>query len=810
MKRILTFCLLICLIIPFNLKSQDQEEPQVGCHFTKQKVHCEALTEEQERYVRATKARSDTFNILNYDIRLNVTDFANKRISGHCIVKFTPKMDNLDFINLDLEALTTDSVLQDGLPISFDIASPFLKVNLNQTISIGDTVSLDIYYRGTPITSSSGFGGFYFEDNIAYNLGIGLNDSPHNYGRAWYPCFDNFVERATYDFTIIAPPGMKGYAIGEFIDETVDLDNRNIRRYRMNQLLPTYLTGIAVSTYTSYEFVYDALDGPIPVRLVGKPAQMNNFKESFQQLGDAIDVFEKWYGPYIWSHVGYVLTTRGAMEHSTSIAYPASSVDNGKPSNRLMSHELCHHWWGNMLSPETQADMWIKEGNAEYGAHLFVEYTEGTDAFAQEVKANNLKTIKTAHLDDDGYKALSPMPQEQTYGTTTYNKGAAMIHNMRAFLQDSLFASGQRKMLEDNLYANLNAHTYQEQMSLATGVDMTDYFNNWVFNPGWADYEIDSLRSTQSGGDWQVQTFVQQKLRGTSQIHKQDPVWVRFIGSELQYEDRRFVADEEFSEFDVTIPFQPVAASINPDNHLNIASFVDGGKIYTGKTFSSGNTRISLDFNKLVDTSLLYVEHHWTAPDPMLVNPQNIQLSSTSYWNVVGIIHEGSLVKANINYSKGNELDNELLLVNEDSLLLMYRPDASAEWSVYAHYVQWKFSPTDGNGFLKIDELLPGQYALAKGPQPISATDNLSTATNIQLFPNPAQEEIYLSSATLIAGTYQYKVFGLQRQLFQQGLMQNVQGDPAISIKDLPEGHFYIQLIDVRSGKVSTAAFQKF
>jgi hypothetical protein len=50
--------------------------------------------------------------------------------------------------------------------------------------------------------------------------------------------------------------------------------------------------------------------------------------------------FESWFGPYRWNKVGYVLTTQGAMEHSTSIHYPRSIANGTLAYEDVMAHEL--------------------------------------------------------------------------------------------------------------------------------------------------------------------------------------------------------------------------------------------------------------------------------------------------------------------------------------------------------------------------------------------------------------------------------------------------------------------------------------
>ena len=77
-----------------------------------------------------------------------------------------------------------------------------------------DSMSLKIYYNGSPIKDNSGWGGWYWSGDYAYNLGVAFEDDPHNYGRIWHPCFDNFVERALYSIDIETDSGKVGSSVG--------------------------------------------------------------------------------------------------------------------------------------------------------------------------------------------------------------------------------------------------------------------------------------------------------------------------------------------------------------------------------------------------------------------------------------------------------------------------------------------------------------------------------------------------------------------------------------------------------------------
>lgn len=75
----------------------------------------------------------------------------------------------------------------EGVPATYDYNRILLNIYAGYQLEAGKSYNVTVHYHGTPKTSTSGFGGFYFEDGIAYNLGIGITDDPHNFGRSWFP-----------------------------------------------------------------------------------------------------------------------------------------------------------------------------------------------------------------------------------------------------------------------------------------------------------------------------------------------------------------------------------------------------------------------------------------------------------------------------------------------------------------------------------------------------------------------------------------------------------------------------------------------
>lgn len=799
------------------VQAQNETPPEAhydfhGCHHMKNKLRPQPFTAAQRAMVCGSNFRSDSIDVLNYAIELDLTGFDQAVISASCEITFTAKEDGIDFLPLDLLDLVVDSVTHGSDLLTFDYDELLLDIHLSESVDIGDTMEVIVHYHGHPTTDGS-WGGFDFVNGYAYNLGIGLTSNPYNFGRSWHPCFDNFVERATYDISIVTNDGRTGYAIGELLGEE-DLGNGEIlRQYRMDLELPTYLIGVAASTYAEVNDTHIGQYGEYPILLVGKPNIQSDMTDHFKNLPEAIDALEHWFGPYRWGQVGYVMTTQGAMEHASLIAYPDFIVDGGQSfaGDRLMAHELGHHWWGNITTMECPDDMWIKEGNAEYSAHLFTEWAFGREAFLDQVRTNHFRVLSNVHTVDGGFFPIAGIPFEQTYSDHTYYKGASLMHNLRSYLGDDLFRTGMTSVLDTYEYEAIDAQTMQEHLTSVTGVEMSHFFNGWMYQPGFANYILDSVHVSPSGNNFDVTLFVRQGLREANLFHTNAPMEVTFFDENWAEHHTQVMFNGEFSEVSVELPFEPVFQLLNDRQFLNMARtqarfVVTEPAEYQASSLGLLNSDFEVYEMPEGDSALVSLVHHWTGPDA----PDDLDISKTHYWSYRGDIPFGMLAEATLALKGGGQfdLDYDLIQDGTDDFILVWRPNSATEWGEYPWYNTNIFGTT---GFIRVDTMLPGDYAFANGPLPMatSVTDFHEVEMLLSVFPNPVENTLTVQGVLPEATDGEIILRDMTgRTIASQSVSQfNREFSENFDVSLLPSGMYWVE---VRSGDGDFRKVEKF
>jgi len=519
--------------------------------------------------------------------------------------------------------------------------------------------------------------------------------------------------------------------------------------------IPTHLSAIAVANYQNIEYIHSGNFSEIPVRLSAKPAQLNSMNNVLQNLGSAIDACEHWYGPYAWGRVGYVLTTDGALEIPTNIAYPDYMVSQSVGlNNGLLSHELGHHWWGDVVTPYNHNDMWLKEGPAEYSSHLMEEWMYGTTAFRNMVKTNHLDVLRNAHIDDDGFQPMSPMPDEHIYGTHTYYKGASVMHNLRGYMGDELFRLGMTTVQEERYFQTVTHYfqtvtpeEFRDELESATGVNLHSFFNDQIFKPGFSVFVTDSFTvAPDMVAGYNTTIHLQQKLRACPEFYTNVPLDITLVGVNNERVNHTITVSNQFSEISVHSDFVPKMVILNGDNRLNQARMDRELKVFNGVSVTGPMPFVDMDFYTFntVDSSVVRLEHIWAAPDDAPLGLGIFEISDVHYWIVDGLWNESDHFRAIFPYNGMNntKLDFDLYNGNEQNAVLVYRASSSEPWRIYEDFQLSQGGLTDGTGTIVVPYLRKGQYAFANGDASVFVINQPNLNAELLVYPVPTTDQL--------------------------------------------------------------------
>jgi len=727
---------------------------------------------------------SDTINVTKYSIYIDEINTTAETIKGHTALRVTTNVENTSEIPLELISLEVDSVFCNDIKVmDFSYYNGRITTPLSQAINVGDTISMQIFYHGTPFSES--WGGFHFSADNAFNLGVGFQSIPHNLGKTWFPCVDDFIDRAKYEFYITVDNPKKAICGGILLDEIDNNNGTSTFHWEIEQEIPTYLASVAIGEYVLYEDEYEGVERNIPIQIWCRAFEYDNIAGSFIHLKDILSYYESHWGPYPFSRVGYVSTAKGAMEHVGNIAYPYGCINGNTDDEWLYAHELSHMWFGNKVTCSTAGDMWLNEGWAVFNETLYREGLYGTESYMEEYNKTHQDVLYTAHTSsgDGDYYALYDLPQSITYGRTAYDKGSLVVHTLRYYLGDEVFFPAIREYLNAFAYQPASSYDLRDFLTNETGIDMTNFFDNWVFTTGFPGFEIDSVIATSNENEYQV--FVQQKLRGRETYSDGNIIEITFMDQNWEtYTETMTISGKQGSKI-MNVPFTPISTYIDfydkvSDATTDIKTVIkENGEINLSRAFVKINT------TAISDSALVRITHNWIAPDSVKEENSTLRLSDYRYWKIDGIFPDDFSFSTSF-FHKNSGLDNTLVINEGEELVMVYRANESYEWQV----IPSTMIGQNTIGYLVIDNTQKGEYSLAV--RPISGTNinNTSTSRTLNIYPNPTNKNLTIETSNITNGTINiYNATGSLVNNFTVSSNKITVGD------NLPAGVYFIEMI---------------
>lgn len=695
---------------------------------------------------------ADSLDATHYEIRIHDIDFAIKSITASATIMLTPLDSPVSVINLDLINLTVTNAWLNGIPVTnFTQSDSLVSIPLASPLQPGDTVSVKFDYNGIPFHEN--WGGFHFSGEYAFNLGVGFVSIPHNLGKSWYPCVDNFTDRATYDVYCTVPEGKMAVGGGLLVEVTDNGNGTNTYHWNLAQPIPTYLSSVAIGNYVAVNDTFNGINGPVPINIYVRPQDTSKVAGTFINLKEILAIFEDRMGPYSWDRVGYTGTAIGAMEHATNIFVPHGTISGNTGNESLMAHELAHMWMGDKVTCSSAEEMWINEGWATFFGMYYALALFGNEAaYRQELRAKHGSVLQYCHTPsgDGSYFPLNQIPQQYTYGMAAYDKGSTVCQALRFYLGDSLFFETLKAFIDEFAFNHASSYDMRDFMTSYTGVDMSGFFDNFVLNSGTPHYSIDSFHVAMNGDNlWDVTVYVKQKRKGPA-----------FTGGgnimEVMFMDENWNRLHDTIHFDgntglsvKTIPFQPVVILADPEEKMCDATIDNYKTIKSAGNYVYDRTFFTLEVESISDSAFIQVTHNWAPPDSLKETVPGLRLSDYRYWRVEGIVPEGFLARGKFVYNVNNFLDNTLITSSSDTLIILYRKGAADDWQEVAFE---KTGPWNV-GIILVNDLQAGEYTFAVKEAGVGTSDIRRPKKNsLDVFPNPSSGNFTIISRSQAPG----------------------------------------------------------
>jgi aminopeptidase N len=376
-----------------------------------------------------------------------------------------------DHLQLDLgEPLEVSAVTLDGADVAFDHSGKDLVVQT--PVTEDERYVLEVRYSGTPEptpapTTRSDFstsGWTITPDGETWTM-----QEPFG-AFTWYPVNDQPSDKAFYDISVTVASPWVGVANGELVDQTED-DGLTTTSWHLSKPASSYVVTVAIGDYTRTS---NTSQGGTEISY-WVPSDRPGLAQGLESAAEGLDWLEALLGPYPFDSLGFVLVdSRSGMETQTMITL---GVTDYTTSEAVLVHEMAHQWYGDEVTPDDWADVWMNEGMAMYLQGCWQAEADGRTV---DAVMNDWASFEGA------MRAKSGPPAD--YDPTQFGEGnvyygpALMWHELRKRIGDDAFWTLVRDWPARAPETNVSREEYLDWLVDRTHVDRS-FFDDWLLSP---------------------------------------------------------------------------------------------------------------------------------------------------------------------------------------------------------------------------------------------------------------------------------------------------------------------------------------
>jgi aminopeptidase N len=437
-------------------------------------------------------ARSRDYDLQHSKIVLRF-DLDEKKVLGDVTHTLAILRDNTSKVVFDSVGLHVQSVTVNKSPAKFETTAAKIIVPLPVTARSGEKFEIEIRYDGKPSK------GLYFilpDNNYPDRPRQIWTQGESEDTRYYLPTYDYPNDRLTTETIVTVPDSFLTVANGKLVGVTNDGNGMKTWTWKESVPSSTYLITVVAG---EFDEVKQSLHG-LPVTYYAPKGRGDRLSVNYGRTPAMIDLFTKKMGvEYPWEKYAQAMVddfVAGGMENSSATTNTSSSLRHSKlvpefPSNEdpLISHELAHQWFGDLITCKDWGNVWLNEGFATFFESVWAEsYYPKEQADFDRWNANrewfqqaSLYTKPLVRFDFD---------DSSEFDDNSYNKGGWVLHMLRHQIGEDAFWRGLRHYLEVNRGKNVVTADLIRALEEANHLSVDRFFNQWVYGAGAPKFDL--------------------------------------------------------------------------------------------------------------------------------------------------------------------------------------------------------------------------------------------------------------------------------------------------------------------------------
>ncbi|GAB4217605.1 MAG: M1 family metallopeptidase [Synechococcales cyanobacterium] len=429
-------------------------------------------------------------------IALDLTlDLAAQSVTGSCAITLEIIAPRVERLSLNAMHLTIHGARLGDEALTTEYDGEVLTLVLTTPAQAGQVITLTIDYG----VSQPQRGIYFIQPTPDYPqkpVQVWTQGEDED-SRYWFPCFDYPGQLATSSIRVTVPAPYVAVSNGILVAQE---QQGSLITYHWQQehIHPSYLMTLAVGDFAILE---DQWQGKPVTYYVEKGREADGWR-TMGKTPRMIQFFSEYYGyAYPFPKYGQACVADfifGGMENtSMTLLTDRCLVDERAAADTLwaetlVSHELAHQWFGDLLVIKHWAHAWVKEGMATYAEILWDEQEYGRD-HADYHRYQD----QQAYIHEDGSRYRRPMVTHiyrdaiELYDCHIYQKGGCVYHMLRTALGDELFQRSIQWFVQHHAHQTVETLDLLRAIERVTGRNLAPIFDQYVWRGGHPEFKLD-------------------------------------------------------------------------------------------------------------------------------------------------------------------------------------------------------------------------------------------------------------------------------------------------------------------------------
>ena len=525
--------------------------------------------------------RKQSYDATHYKIVASF-DRALREVRGDTAVTLKPLAANFTTVELDAAGLNFSRVTLEpgGTPLRYVTVGDRVVITLDKAYGPSDTINIRLVYTARPKK------GVYFVEPLIEggseerSAQIWTQGEPDE-ARHWFPSFDFPSDKATTEQVLTTEKENTVIANGELLSKKENADGTVTWHYKMPVPHSVYLVSFVIGKYSKVEDKYKE----IPLGYYVYPGREAIAPKAYGTTKDMMQIFEGVTGvSYPFNKYDQTMVSAfqfGGMENITATTMADTeiamvNVDFLRPAvEDLVSHELGHSWFGNLVTCKNWAELWLNEGFATFMEAVYREkkygrpnYIEKVNGDAEEFMAEDA-TVRSNHgLYNRNAANVSALFDR---AGVTYSKGGAVVHTLREQVGDETFWKAINLYLNRHKFANVESTDLLAAMEETSKQELNWFFDQWVYGIGYPKLSVTPVWNAATKTMTLTVSQIQPAIGLNTGAYRL-PMSVEFRSAESVPEKRDLEVTKRLQTFTYKLPHKPTSIVIDKESKIPIKS----------------------------------------------------------------------------------------------------------------------------------------------------------------------------------------------------------------------------------------------